>query len=72
MHQPDGFAPEPPGRHNDLQKAIIEAFLPRYGFGAEVLYVGDTSDTYLHLEKEKLAQLDFFELSHEELPDIIA
>jgi len=61
-----------PGKHNDLQKAIIEGFLPRYGFGAEVLYVGDTADKYLHLEKEKLVQLDFFEISHEELPDIIA
>lgn len=57
------------GEHNDLQKAIIEDFLPRYGYGAEVLYVGDTSDKYLYLEKEKL---DFFEISHEELPDVIA
>lgn len=60
------------GVHNDLQKAIIEDFLPRYGFGAEVLYVGDTSDKYLYLEKDKLEQLNFFEISHEELPDIIA
>lgn len=60
------------GEHNDLQKAIIEDFLPRYGFGAEVLYVGDTSDKYLHLEKKKLEDLNFFEISHEELPDVIA
>jgi len=55
-----------------LQKAIIEDFLPRYGFGAEVLYVGDTSNKYLHLEAKKLEDLNFFELSHEELPDVIA
>lgn len=60
------------GEHNDLQKAIIEDFLPRYGFGAEVLYVGDTSDKYLHLETKKLEELNFFEISHEELPDVIA
>jgi len=60
------------GKHNDLQKAIIEDFLPRYGFGAEVLYVGDTSNKYLHLEKVKLEELNFFKISHEELPDIIA
>ena len=60
------------GEHNDLQKAIIEEFLPRYGYGAEVLYVGDTSDKYLYLEKERLEELNFFEISHEELPDIIA
>lgn len=61
-----------PGEHNTLQKAIIEEFLPRYGFGAELLYVGDSTDKYLFLEKEKLARLKFFEISHEELPDIIA
>lgn len=60
------------GEHNDLQKAIIEEFLPRYGCGAEVLYVGDTSDKYLHLEQSKLAELNFFKLSLEELPDVIA
>jgi len=60
------------GKHNDLQKAIIEEFLPRYGYGSEVLYVGDTSDKYLHLDKNKLEELNFFELAHDELPDIIA
>ncbi len=60
------------GEHNDLQKAIIEGFLPRYGFGAQVLYVGDTSDKYLHLEEKKLEELNFFQISHEELPDVVA
>lgn len=60
------------GEHNDLQKAIIEDFLPRYGHGAEVLYVGDTSDKYLYLEKERLEELNFFKISHQELPDVIA
>ncbi|PJB59936.1 MAG: restriction endonuclease [Bacteroidetes bacterium CG_4_9_14_3_um_filter_41_19] len=60
------------GEHNILQKVIIEKFLPRYGHGAEVLYVGDTSDKYLYLEKEKLEKLNFFEISHDELPDVIA
>jgi len=60
------------GEHNDLQKAIIEEFLPRYGFGAEVLYVGDTSDKYLHLQDNKLEELNFFQISHEELPDVVA
>lgn len=59
------------GEHNDLQKAIIEEFLPRYGYGAEVLYVGDTSDKYLYLNQEKLNELNFFEISHQELPDVI-
>ena len=60
------------GKHNDLQKAIIEEFLPRYGYGAKLLYVGDTSDKYLYLKEDKLKELKFFEMSHEELPDILA
>ena len=61
-----------PGAHNVLQKLIIEAFLPRYGFGAKVLYVGDTADKYLHLDREGLKELKFFEISHDQLPDIVA
>ncbi len=61
-----------PGEHNELQKAIIEELLPRYGYGAEVLYVGDTADKFLVLNAIKLKELNFFELSHGELPDIVA
>ena len=60
------------GEHNVLQKAIIEEFLPRFGAGASVLYVGDTSNKLLHIEVEELKKLNFFELSHNELPDIVA
>ena len=48
-----------PGLHNDLQKAIIEEVLPRYGYNAKVLYVGDTSDKYLHLDQDSLNKLNF-------------
>ncbi|WP_107667473.1 BsuBI/PstI family type II restriction endonuclease [Cyanothece sp. BG0011] len=61
-----------PGKHNELQKAIVELFLPRYGYGAEVLYIGDTANKFLHLDQDKLNELKFFEISHGELPDIIA
>jgi len=61
-----------PGDHNNLQKAIIEDFLPRYGNKAEVLYVGDTLSKYLYLDQEKLKKLNFFEIAHEKLPDVIA
>lgn len=60
------------GQHNDLQKAIIEEFLPRYGQGCEVLYIGDTANKLLFIDADKLKSLHFFELSHDELPDIIA
>jgi site-specific DNA-cytosine methylase len=61
-----------PGEHNLLQKAVIEHFLPRYGYGADVLYVGDTADKYLVREDARLKALKFFELEHGELPDIVA
>ncbi len=61
-----------PGEHNELQKAIIEELLPRFGHGADVIYVGDTADKFLFLNAVKLKELRFFELSHGELPDIVA
>jgi type II restriction enzyme len=60
------------GEHNILQKKIIEDFLPRFGKGCSVLYIGDTAHKLLHIDEEKLKSLNFFELSHDELPDIIA
>lgn len=60
------------GEHNVLQKQIIEQFLPRFGSDCVVLYVGDTSNKSLHIETTALENLNFFELSHDELPDIIA
>ena len=60
------------GEHNVLQKLIVEDFLSRFGMGAEVLYIGDTSDKYLYKDDEALRQIGFFTLEHEELPDIVA
>lgn len=58
--------------HNHLQGDIIEKFLPRFGFGAEVLYVGDAQKKDLFIDEAKLNQLNFFKLKHDELPDIVA
>lgn len=60
------------GEHNDLQKAIIEKFLPLFGFGAEVLYVGDTKEKFLHMDEKVLKEIRFFVLEHDELPDVVA
>jgi hypothetical protein len=61
-----------PGEHNQIQKAVIEEFLPRFGYGAEVLYVGDTADKFKHINRRRLEELDFFELGHDKLPDVLA
>lgn len=60
------------GGHNQLQREIIEEFLPRFGAGCEVLYVGDAIDKYLLKQEDKLRELGFFELSHDSLPDVVA
>ncbi len=60
------------GEHNVLQKCIVEDFLTRFGLGAEVLYIGDTSDKFLYKNGEVLKQIGFFTLEHEELPDVVA
>jgi type II restriction enzyme len=60
------------GEHNILQKEIIEEFLPRFGGGCLVLYIGDTAKKLLHIDEDNLKRLNFFTLSHDELPDIIA
>ena len=61
-----------PGAHNLLQKQIIESFLPTFGFGAQVLYVGDTANKSLFVDQVGLAGVAFFELAHDKLPDVVA
>ena len=60
------------GEHNVLQKCIVEDFLTRFGMGAEVLCIGDTSDKFLYRNDAILNQIGFFTLEHEELPDVVA
>ena len=59
------------GEHNLLQKKIVEDFLSLFGMGAEVFYIGDSTDKYLHRDTEALQQLHIT-LEHGTLPDIIA
>lgn len=61
-----------PGGHNELQKAIVEVFLRKFGMGAQVLYLGDTKSKYLYKKEEELKEIHFFDLKHDMLPDIVA
>jgi len=70
---PDGVKLElSQGGHNQLQREIIDEFLPRFAKGSVVLYIGDTSNKYLVRNEEQLKELGFFELTHDSLPDIVA
>ncbi len=59
------------GSHNEIQKAIVEEFLPRFVPGAEVLYIGDSAQKTVYIQKERLQELNFFELAHDRLPDVV-
>ena len=48
-----------PGDHNQLQKAIIEEFAPRFAPNSECLYVGDTIEKDLVKNEDKLRELGF-------------
>lgn len=60
-----------PGKHNQLQKAIIEEFAPRFAPGAEVLYVGDTKKKDLIKNRKKLKELGVLISDHDKLPDVV-
>ena len=58
-----------PGKHNQLQKAIIEEFAPRFAQNAECLYVGDTIQKDLVKNEERLKELGFIITLHDKMPD---
>lgn len=61
------------GEHNLIQQQVIIEFLPRFGYGATLLYCGDSDNKYGVInEKEKLAELGIKDLSQGKLPDIVA
>ena len=60
-----------PGKHNELQKAIIEEFAPRFAPNSECLYVGDTIEKDLVKNVDKLAELGFAITLHDKMPDVV-
>lgn len=60
-----------PGKHNELQKAIIEEFAPRFAPNSECLYVGDTIEKDLVKNVEKLQALGFEITLHDKMPDVV-
>ena len=60
-----------PGKHNQLQKFIIEEFAPRFAETSECLYVGDTIQKDLVKNEEKLKELGFEITLHDKMPDVV-
>lgn len=60
-----------PGKHNELQKAIIEEFAPRFAPDSECLYVGDTIQKDMVKNVAKLSELGFEITLHDKMPDVV-
>lgn len=60
-----------PGGQNPLIKAIIERFCPAFAPGGTVLYVGDTENKFIHLERTALAAIGVNLPPAGKIPDVI-
>lgn len=57
--------------HNKLQKAILEEFSTRFAKGSKLLYVGDTADKYLYIDRTEIERLRIEVFDNAALPDVI-
>lgn len=60
-----------PGKHNEVQRAIIEEFAARFAPGSQLLYVGDTDQKDLVMDKEVLEKIGIPITQHDKLPDVV-
>lgn len=60
-----------PGKHNELQAAIVESFAPQFAPGSMLLYLGDTAQKNLYTNTNKLEELGISITQHSKLPDVI-
>lgn len=59
------------GKHNEVQAAVVEQFAPRFACGAKVLYLGDTANKDLFVDKEGLKKIGIPITEHSKLPDVV-
>ena len=60
-----------PGKHNEVQKAIVEEFAARFAAGSELLYLGDTAKKNLVVNVGVLGELGIPITEHDKLPDVV-
>jgi len=60
-----------PGKHNEVQAAVIHQFAPRFTPGAKLLYLGDTAKKNLIVDEKGLSDLGLTITEHDKLPDIV-
>lgn len=59
------------GKHNVVQAAIVQDFAARFAQESEVLYLGDTANKDLYIDKKKLKELGIPIDEHSKLPDVV-
>jgi type II restriction enzyme len=60
-----------PGKHNELQAAIIKEFAPRFLTSPQVLYFGDTAKKGLVIDNASFLLHNVAISDHDKLPDIV-
>jgi adenine-specific DNA-methyltransferase len=69
---PDGRAIQlSSGGQNELIKAILESFCPRFTPGGIVLYVGDAGEKFIVNETQKLQEIGLELNPHGKMPDLV-
>lgn len=59
------------GKHNHVQAAVIQDFAARFANGSEVLYLGDTANKDLYIDKKVLKEICIPITEHSKLPDVV-
>lgn len=60
-----------PGKHNEVQAAIVEQFRPEFAENSELLYLGDTENKNLFTDKKTLKEIGIPIDQHSKLPDVV-
>lgn len=60
-----------PGKHNEVQSAIVEQFLPEFANGSELLYLGDTEQKDLFSDNKTMKEIGIPIDQHSKLPDVV-
>jgi type II restriction enzyme len=60
-----------PGKHNQVQAAIVNQFASRFAKDSMLLYLGDTAKKDLHMDHKTLKKLGIPIDRHSKLPDVV-
>ncbi len=60
-----------PGKHNQVQAAVVNQFASRFAKGSMLLYLGDTAKKDLQMDSKMLKKLSIPIDQHSKLPDVV-